>query len=318
MSEIRVNNITNRDGSTGTTVAGIPVVDSNSHFVVPTGRTGQRYVDGGENIVRDGLVLHLDAKYSYPSKTGITSTTDSLDPDVYTWYDMSGNGNDGELTSNNKTASAGPTYSLSNGGIFLFDGSQDFISVSANTEEEDPFREDFSIECWYYPISNTGGYKIIFETQGYRDSTGGLAIYSNNDRFRIWRHNPTSGPGGTGWTSTYTEIFSSAIGTFGLNSWKHFVFVRTGSVYKLYVDTESILDYPDLKDSAIYHSDVASGKGEPYPYNYGNPKNLYNIGGGRTEYFGTTKIAKVAIYNKALTAAEVLQNYNALKGRFGL
>ena len=66
MSEIRVNNITNREGSAGPSVAGIPVVDSNSHFVVPTGRTGQRYADGGENIVRDGLVLYLDAKYSYP------------------------------------------------------------------------------------------------------------------------------------------------------------------------------------------------------------------------------------------------------------
>ena len=42
MSEIRVNNITNRDGSTGTTVAGIPVVDSTSHFVVPSGNTAER------------------------------------------------------------------------------------------------------------------------------------------------------------------------------------------------------------------------------------------------------------------------------------
>jgi len=42
MSEIRVNNITNRDGSTGTTVAGIPVVDSTSHFVVPSGDTAER------------------------------------------------------------------------------------------------------------------------------------------------------------------------------------------------------------------------------------------------------------------------------------
>ena len=42
MSVIKVNNITNRDGSTGTTVAGIPVVDSTSHFVVPSGDTAER------------------------------------------------------------------------------------------------------------------------------------------------------------------------------------------------------------------------------------------------------------------------------------
>jgi hypothetical protein len=62
MSEIRVNNITNRDGSTGTTVAGIPVVDSTSHFVVPSGNTAERgsrgrglfgggYVSGRQNTI---------------------------------------------------------------------------------------------------------------------------------------------------------------------------------------------------------------------------------------------------------------------------
>ena len=109
MSEIRVNNITNRDGTAGPSIAGIPVVDSNSHFVVPTGRTGQRSADGGETIVRDGLVLYLDAKYSYPGATG-------TNPDVYTWYDMSGNENNGELKN-------GVSYSGTNGGSLVFDGS---------------------------------------------------------------------------------------------------------------------------------------------------------------------------------------------------
>ena len=113
MSEIRVNNITNREGSAGPSVAGIPVVDSNSHFVVPTGRTGQRYADGGENIVRDGLVLYLDAKYSYPGASG-------TNPDTYTWYDMSGNENHGELKN-------GVSYSGLNGGSLSFDGVNDYI-----------------------------------------------------------------------------------------------------------------------------------------------------------------------------------------------
>ena len=113
MSEIRVNNITNREGSAGPSVAGIPVVDSNSHFVVPTGRTGQRYADGGENIVRDGLVLYLDAKYSYPGASG-------TNPDTYTWYDLSGNENNGELKN-------GVGYNAANGGSLVFDGVDDYI-----------------------------------------------------------------------------------------------------------------------------------------------------------------------------------------------
>ena len=55
MSEIRVNNITNRDGSTGTTVAGIPVVDSNSHFVVPSGDTAERG-SRGRGIIAEGRI----------------------------------------------------------------------------------------------------------------------------------------------------------------------------------------------------------------------------------------------------------------------
>lgn len=125
MSVLKVNNITNRDGLAGPTVAGIASVVSNSHFVVPTGRTGQRYADEGENIVRDGLVLYLDAKYSYPSKTGIGTTASgaaapagsSTDVDVNTWYDMSGNGNDGEVV-------GGVGYNSANGGSLVFNGAK--------------------------------------------------------------------------------------------------------------------------------------------------------------------------------------------------
>ena len=125
MSVLRVNNITNRAGIAGPSVAGIASVSSSSHFVVPTGRTGQRYADEGENIVRDGLVLYLDAKYSYPSKTGIGTTTSgalapansSTDVDVNTWYDMSGNGNDGELIN-----MVGYGASIAGRETLLFDG----------------------------------------------------------------------------------------------------------------------------------------------------------------------------------------------------
>ena len=55
MSEIRVNNITNREGSAGPSVAGIPVVDSNSHFVVPSGNTAERG-SRGRGIIAEGRI----------------------------------------------------------------------------------------------------------------------------------------------------------------------------------------------------------------------------------------------------------------------
>ena len=71
MSEIRVNNITNRDGSTGTTVAGIPVVDSTSHFVVPSGDTAERG-SRGRGVIAGG---YSDAPYTNSIEYITISTT---------------------------------------------------------------------------------------------------------------------------------------------------------------------------------------------------------------------------------------------------
>jgi len=55
-------------------------------------------------------------------------------------------------------------------------------------------------------------------------------------------------------------------------------------------------------------------------YSPGTPSQVLigieNIGTSSTAFDG--KIPNVQMYNRALTASEVLQNYNATKGRFGL
>jgi hypothetical protein len=63
-------------------------------------------------IVTSGLVLNLDAgnSYSYPG----SGTT---------WYDLSGNGNNGTLTN-------GPNYSSADGGFIAFDGTNDYVQFS--------------------------------------------------------------------------------------------------------------------------------------------------------------------------------------------
>jgi hypothetical protein len=54
----------------------------------------------------------------------------------------------------------------------------------------------------------------------------------------------------------------------------------------------------------------------------GVPPNVLNIGAARDtsnyKWFYTGSIAIVKLYNRALTATEVLQNYNATKSRFNL
>jgi formylglycine-generating enzyme required for sulfatase activity len=103
------------------------------------GGRGVRTIPSG--IVSDGLVLWLDAGItpSYP-----TSGT--------TWTDLSGNNNNGTLVN-------GPTYSSTNGGSLVFDGTNDYVNIS-NSSSFNFGSGDFTVESWiritslavYHPI----------------------------------------------------------------------------------------------------------------------------------------------------------------------
>ena len=77
-------------------------------------------------IVTSGLVLCLDAanKLSYPS----TGTS---------WYDLTSTGYVGTLTN-------GPTFNGSNGGTIVFDGVDDYVSVSS-AQSLNPGTHDYDI-----------------------------------------------------------------------------------------------------------------------------------------------------------------------------
>jgi hypothetical protein len=83
----------------------------------------------GPNIIRDGLVLNLDAasRKSYPGSGTV-------------WNDLSGNNNNGTLVS-------GPTFNNGNGGSIVFDGTDDYSILTTNI-----FRTtlpNFTISVWY-------------------------------------------------------------------------------------------------------------------------------------------------------------------------
>ena len=62
MSDFKVNSIENKNGNYGPVIAGISTVNSTGCMKIPSGTTARRveYIPQSENIVRDGLVLHLD------------------------------------------------------------------------------------------------------------------------------------------------------------------------------------------------------------------------------------------------------------------
>lgn len=88
------------------------------------------------NVVKRGLILHLDAGKidSYP-----TSGT--------SWYNLTDYNYTGILTN-------GPTYSSTNGGCIVFDGSNDYVEL--NTTSIISGSQSFTIEV-FYTITGSGG-----------------------------------------------------------------------------------------------------------------------------------------------------------------
>jgi hypothetical protein len=131
-------------------------------------------VDGGwrgPNIVKDGLVLYLDAG-SPNSYYGGTGTV---------WKDMSGNGNNGTLTN-------GPTFNSANGGSIVFDGVDDYVNCGTSTSLNEPK----TIEVWLYVTSQKTGMILsrgIANYEVYTFTDGFVYTYWGN-RFNTTINNP--------------------------------------------------------------------------------------------------------------------------------
>ena len=118
----------------------------------------------GPSIVRDGLVLCLDAadRLSYP-RSGST------------WYDLSGNGNHGTFGA----STAAPTFSSANVGCLNFDGSDDYINCGKVLNGPNQVSVEVSVKNPNGGVLVTKGYTVfeyrvgLTEFYGYNGSNGG-------------------------------------------------------------------------------------------------------------------------------------------------
>ncbi len=232
----------------------------------------------GKSIVTDGLVFYVDAanENSYPG----TGTT---------WSDLI-EGNDGTLTN-------GPTYNSGNAGGIVFDGINDY--AAAGTANDFLPINDMTVDAWIYlskydscicmSPDPSGGNEMIFYIPSTTNSTWVAKKLSCT-------FDNSAGASGS-WPTSSTDI--------PLNTWTHVCLVRDGATCR------------------FYYNGVADGTGTigtgTLSYATGQP--LYiatDVDGGSftTGNFFGGRISSLKVYNKALSAAEILQNYNALKNRF--
>ena len=235
----------------------------------------------GPRIVTDGLVLHLDAG-NRKSYTGSGNT----------WTDLSGNANNGTLVN-------GVGYNSANGGSLVFDGVNDYVGISDNVSVSSVGNENFSLTA-FVKVNTSANTKNILRRDNISTQGG------ENRRVIVLTVSSAGFPTlGVVDGSSNAAIYSQNICD---NNWHYLVGVYERA-------TNSIVQYlyenGALRAQTVYNN-TQSFNTSRQPWCVGNVNTLYN-----GEWY-TGNIAQVSIYNKALSANEVQQNYNATKGRFGL
>jgi hypothetical protein len=195
-----------------------------------------------------------------------------------TWTDLSGNANTGTLQNS-------PTYSSSNAGYFSFNGSNQYVTGTNASSVQ--ITGNLTLSAWVVLGDNT--YQGIISKMTYSPYNG-YGLVKVGGYFAFWT--------ASGNAYTYTNSDTTYVSN---SNWFHVVGVRTAGVNRIFINGVKQIDSqsPGLSDSGAafvigrYYSDA-------------------------TNFYAGGKIALARIYNTALTDSQVLQNYNALRGRFGL
>ena len=242
----------------------------------------------GPNAVEDGLILALDAgnTKSYPGSGD-------------TWIDLSGQGNNATRVNPSEIV-----YN-SNGWFDYTSGPSNDGDLGCFTLPNDSFTlgANFTIEVWNnYDAAST--------------PNSGSSVSPWGDGC-LWTNSATSDWSGAGYNNGLLFGYNSFVyfNTSGTETqvdystnpstqtWHQHVLVVNSGTGNVYVDKSSVATLSDFRTIGQSNGTLGIGIADLFGSNY------------RGEYDGFISIVRV--YTKALTAAEITQNHNAIKGRYG-
>ena len=202
-----------------------------------------------------------------------------------TWYDISGNGFYATLNNGMSVQDA-----TTKGKNFGLDGANDYATVNDNLVSLVGLGNvPYTLEAWIYVETSQGTTTSADSIVGHTSATGfGMQVGINGSVPRI------------NYGARSTSNFYSS--DFSYNAWTHVVLSRSSSGCRTFLNgSNDVNSAADLSLSSPSDGALTIG--------YSGPR----ISG----YFDGN-IAIVRIYKTNLTDAEVAQNYNAQKSRFGL
>jgi hypothetical protein len=244
-----------------------------------------------KRIVRNGIVLYLDAGISNSYPGSGTS-----------WTDL--NDNTRVATLSGYAGGSTPTYSTLGGGSILFNRSTSLansaavFSLSAGGTAWADLTSTVSLSLWFYTGTSS---VMILAGKGFRTTPTpqefqSYQLYTNGNSI-ISRVT-------AGGTTSNVDVGT----TFTFNAWNHVTLTYNGS-------TNAIYRNGVLANSASESGNITNILSLPFvvgaQYNANNSYNLPADG-----FNGW--IGQVLLYSNALSAAEVLQNFNATRKPYGI
>ena len=295
MSDFKINSIASKKGLYGPTISGISTVNSTGCMKVPDGTTSLRYVDGNEDIPRNGLKFHADAKYSYDATTSPSSFHDIAVGSV------------GQID--------GATFSTDAGGVFTFDGSNDQINFF-HINNGRPFKVAYTLSIW-----------LRFTSATYDSSSGRKDIIYSFARPHLTLNRESDGKignyvtkGGANFNNPKTTTSS-----WTQNTWYNLTFTGdSGAVSGRFRDRayvngtlESSFSLEDGTMTATSGGSTQSGAGQYEGLERDGVGAGFYLGSNGSGNYFPGQIGPLLIYDRELSSTEVTQVFNAYKSRFG-
>jgi hypothetical protein len=179
--------------------------------------------------------------------------------------------------------SGGPTYTRGLPSYWTFDGVDDYIGGSSLTTS----LSGGTAEIWTYinAINRNQGFLALNSGVGY------INFWMPSSNTMRWEVIGTTG-------SAYSTINATTVSTTGV--WYHFLGTFDGSTTKIYVNG-------NLETSQNMTNQPTGSYTAPI-----------QVGRYDATYPASARISVARFYNRALSATEVLQNFNAARGRYGI
>lgn len=210
---------------------------------------------------------------------------------------------DGSSNTINDLSLGGLTCTASNvtrspGGYFNFNGSNSIINTNSQLIDTGTYSissstDDYTLEAWIYVRTSQGTTTDADSIIGSQGSYGvGMQVGISGSVPRI-NHGARS-----------TSNFYS--NTFSYNQWRHIVWSHDHGV-----------------GSTVYHNGASNTTSSGASYDIASTSSAWGnmtIGNSSSRVTGYYDgwMGAIRVYNRAITAAEALRNYNADKARYGL